>query len=1014
MATELSHSSESFIDVETPVVVNTPQSLSKALYERRSEYLRPRKLKVKIGTWNVAACSGTEKDLGAWFTQGLGSSKGVGFGDPSAALESRQHGNVSEEKRGLSTASEVDSSHADIYVLGLQEIVDLASVKEYVGKVYTDLGPMAKWRKALSEALPETFQLVSEQQLSGLLLLIFASAQIAPTISSVSSVSVGTGIMGYLGNKGAVATRIVLSETTKLVFVNSHLTSGVDQTYLDRRCWDVKQIVQRTQFDPINWGGVLDDAHEGIGDEDFAFWFGDLNFRLGNLPGEDVRRILMLHTKGEYDLDKKSRKKINEELNEEEGPIIIRSDEDNTGSSEGAVTPEDSSPYLADFALDPSQDPGSLQATLESLLPHDQLRHVQAEQKAFHDGWQEGSIKFLPTYKYDVGSVGMFDSSEKRRAPSWCDRILYRNRDHRSRYIQRRKDEDAARLKDQEMQARGIDQAAEDESVLFDYDPDEDGQVDGQEAAKSYDEYQEESAQVTIDESGGHDATQDTIQLCYYDSHQNIVSSDHKPLEAVFTLAYDAVEPDLKSAVQREIARELDRAENEGRPDVTVIIEHSTDKDDEKHQASSVGGIDFGHVAYLQHKSRNVTIANTSQVTCRFAFVKRPTAGSSEGISPPWLNIFFPGASMNEEERRQRNLSGEITLQPGEAVSATVDLLVNDLGMVTGLNRSTATLDDVLVVSVVDGRDHFVPVKASWLPSCLGRSIDELIRTPRGGVRSLAIGNGTPDLQQQEVYWSVPRELVKLTEFIGTLTDRVVADTHMLDDAQIPRNPAGWPFHKQAWTLQNTSSRESYKGALLEALDCDTNLANALSATVPVVDLLEIASEVLILFLQSLTDRIVPESLWIQLEKDISARGARQLTDPEEIKGWVLDVLSASPNHNISFVFTTSMLARVLNELAPIEHAPVASISESVKGGLDSVRRSLSLRGRPAALPTTAAPLPPPTGSIAIADHIETEAAYVEVFATVIFPDAALIKDKERRLLADKRKTILSAFLQSS
>ncbi|KAG5945051.1 hypothetical protein E4U60_005524 [Claviceps pazoutovae] len=37
---------------------------------------------------------------------------------------------------------------------------------------------------------------------------------------------------------------------------------------------------------------------EKIGDEDFAFWFGDLNFRLDSLPGgDDSRRILTLHTR---------------------------------------------------------------------------------------------------------------------------------------------------------------------------------------------------------------------------------------------------------------------------------------------------------------------------------------------------------------------------------------------------------------------------------------------------------------------------------------------------------------------------------------------------------------------------------------------------------------------------------------------------------------------------------------------------------------------------------------------
>ena len=63
---------------------------------------------------------------------------------------------------------------------------------------------------------------------------------------------------------------------------------------------------------------------------------------------------------------------------------------------------------------------------LPLLADLDQLKQAQASGAAFAD-FREGALTFEPTYKYDVGTTD-YDTSEKRRAPAWCDRVLWRCR----------------------------------------------------------------------------------------------------------------------------------------------------------------------------------------------------------------------------------------------------------------------------------------------------------------------------------------------------------------------------------------------------------------------------------------------------------------------------------------------------------------------------------------------------------------------------------------------------------
>jgi hypothetical protein len=65
---------------------------------------------------------------------------------------------------------------------------------------------------------------------------------------------------------------------------------------------------------------------------------------------------------------------------------------------------------------------------LAKLLERDQLHKSIKKDPWFRlRAFQELPITFAPTYKYDVGTDN-YDTSEKKRAPAWCDRLLYRGR----------------------------------------------------------------------------------------------------------------------------------------------------------------------------------------------------------------------------------------------------------------------------------------------------------------------------------------------------------------------------------------------------------------------------------------------------------------------------------------------------------------------------------------------------------------------------------------------------------
>mmetsp|Transcript_13038 Transcript_13038/g.23138 ORF Transcript_13038/g.23138 Transcript_13038/m.23138 type:complete len:841 (+) Transcript_13038:63-2585(+) len=190
------------------------------------------------------------------------------------------------------------------------------------------------------------------------------------------------------------------------------------------------------------------------------------------------------------------------------------------------------------------------------------------------------------------------------------------------------------------------------------------------------------------------DVNNSHARVLKYMSCPTMCSSDHKPVMAMFDVRVRERSVSRRSQVFQDIVRHLDTLENNDRPQVS--IDRST--------------VTFPEgLAYMERREEPVVLTNVGQVPVTWRFVPKM---EDLAVSKRWL-CMSPNFGI---------------LVPGASVTITISGLV-DAKTAGQVLTKAESLEDVLVLRLENGRDHFVCVSATLLPTCFGASLGQLVRS---------------------------------------------------------------------------------------------------------------------------------------------------------------------------------------------------------------------------------------------------------------------------------------------
>ena len=146
-----------------------------------------------------------------------------------------------------------------------------------------------------------------------------------------------------------------------------------------------------------------------------------------------------------------------------------------------------------------------------TLLEFDQMNNEINNFNLKTSGFKEGNINFLPTYKYSDDNKNEIICDMQDHIPSWTDRIIYKI------------NENKLKLEENEEKEKN----REENQIIED---------DREENDSEFEDIKEEEDNSDVKKGNYNNINYATFKLIQYNSMQNIVFSDHKPVFAYFTI----------------------------------------------------------------------------------------------------------------------------------------------------------------------------------------------------------------------------------------------------------------------------------------------------------------------------------------------------------------------------------------------------------------------------------------------------------------------------------------------